>query len=63
MCVVTSPDNRCHFIVATAGPKKVAGSGTDINANSNIAVAVAGDSNNDHGTVALEWCVNGRMVL
>ena len=53
MCLVTSPDNRCHFIVATATSQTTpsgAGAGTS-----------AGVGSSEHG-VALEWSVNGQMV-
>ena len=51
MCLVTSPDNRCHFIVATATSQST----------SPGAGAGAGVGSSEHG-VALEWSVNGQMV-
>ena len=49
MRVVTSPDNRCHFIVATAGPGQEAGASAVVGAGSERGVA-------------LEWSMNGQVV-
>ena len=47
MRVVTSPDNRCHFIVASARPGQ--GAGARASADSERGVAV-------------EWSVTGQVV-
>ena len=54
MRIVTSPDNRCHFIVASAG-------------QSTGAIAIAAGADKDKGSdkgsgKALEWCVDGQVV-
>ena len=54
MRIMTSPDNRCHFIVASAGQ------GVGVNA---IAAGADKDKGSDKGSgKALEWCVDGQVV-
>ena len=55
MRLVTSPDNRCHFILAhTTDDASTNGASASASASATGVGAGAG--------VSLDWCVDGRVV-